>query len=176
MPKGLTAIETKNAKKSLFPNIRQINPAFLITSTLFHHPWNSGKPRHSDFNRAQLKRRRGQWNRQPLRSLHLFNFSTFSTFQLLTFDLFQLFNFSTFDLLISQAARYSQARQDGADDSRQRLQDEFPSLLPFHNLPFTDLPFTIFPITPSFPITPIPLPLSSPLLRRGAGGEAGWPS
>ena len=75
---------------------------------------------------------------------------------------FQLFNFSTFDLLISQAAAPSQARQDGADDSRQRLQNEFPSLLPFHNLPFTDFSFTIFPITPSFPITPIPLPLSSP--------------
>ena len=32
--------------------------------------------------------------------------------------------------------------------------------------------FPIIPITPSSPITPIPLPLSSPLLRRGAGGEA----
>ena len=61
------------------------------------------------------------------------------------------------------AACYSQARQNRADDSRQSLQDEFPSLF-LHNLPFTILPFT--PITP---ITPIPLPLRGGLGRGFLG-------
>ena len=38
-------------------------------------------------------------------------------------------------LFSHQAAGHSQARQNRADDSRQGLQDEFPSFFLFHGLP-----------------------------------------
>ena len=115
----------ENAKKNhSFPNIRQINRAFLITSTLFHHPWNSGKPRH------------------PFTDFTIYHFSEYSDYSEFSefSDYSEFSEFSDYsDSLTAnrqstQTAADSQARQDSADDSRQRLQDEFPRLL-LHSFP-----------------------------------------